>query len=736
MKKISLGFTIRPTLSLKIVMFRQVETSLFNYYYNFKRDLFPYLQDKLQNPTIQKILRITTPYLGLHPTTGKGLSITVNTVQILSSIESFSQGNSSTIHCAYRCAVSVVGIVGVTSKNPWIVFLSNMDNIGRDAIDLASRLQKKEWNGVGEASLELANSSLYGMSLCSNNLEVTILSYSAQSLKSTYDAIQDFKKGEKLEGLGHLGFAAARGIQTKPLVQLCLRKRYLNKKYSFIRKQIAYAKKNFPDSDHPLKDLSKFINENTVSHEEPSIGRIVDLGANISGYGGHAVNRSQLVCRERIIDGKKTTLIEFKVTNTFRAHVQIRMDDLENIPSEEFSEFLNFQGFENKGFEIEKAPNTFIGKGENSEFSTKNQIAFGEAYVVKLHGVGKVVIGNEEEYRGMFNRVVVQLEEGQQFEGAELLLSLLNLSQALHPSSDEHMEKFKMLTLFRMIDPVTATKGDKKDLSLLTLSELKEEICKTSPSVSEKFERDLPNMYKQESIPGRFHWALAGRGFEANQSGVRCCLAAVGRNKPLSTTIDQLLSMFHLGMLSSGLRMNAGLIEGEFKGASLYPDVKHGSNGEVYVRAAPPPGNNSHTINDFLFQGHYVLLIPTPKNPNEAHVLDRIFRNYNDDQFGTSFGKVYENRDPFPQFISKLYADDGYRKLNEIVIPDRLPPKYLEECIVVAKNDEAKAGLIDALRARGMIEDRNGQEWFHGRPLDEAILTSVTKFDDDLLNRI
>lgn len=308
-----------------------------------------------------------------------------------------------------------------------------------------------------------------------------------------------------------------------------------------------------------------------------------------------------------------------------------------------------------------------------------------EIYRLDFLGLGTVSVGRQGTLK---DRIEIKCDASLSVEEAAkkipILLASLGLEEALLSSSNNDVERLKLMQLFRIYYPKKAYYFENEALTFTeTLDSLKNRIIDAVPEMKERIENQLGQMYQQEVYPGHSIWAVKGLAKEVENAGGTCLMSGIKQLKYLPSILKK-------GVLSTLDRFEAGLI---IEGESCGEDFKKGGADSVFARLLT--STMTRDPKEYELHGQAQILC-------DLSLLERGGYAYSSDYYGSK-APIYHKARLDILSLTKLYQADPENHLqNEVCIRNRIPPQYIKGLVV--KNQTVKNQLIQEFTKEGIIK--------------------------------
>jgi len=456
------------------------------------------------------------------------------------------------------------------------------------------------------------------------------------------------------------------------------------------------------DETHPLYNLEQAIDNGKKLQLNPI------FGAHFSGLGGAIVKGGHIRADTRNIEGTLRHCIQFKINDFARKDVNDVVNCIQQSPIlfEKHSSHL-FP----RGITITRVPYIYREKNENGIYilSKKIQLSDNESIQIEFHGLGKIIIGNKPQNGCLYNNIDIELDatlsQDQGLSGLNAMLCSLGLGAALTVHSEEDDERIKITKIFRIFCPKEASQLERtRDFYFMApskLQELCEQISEAIKPIFRKYLSDSPKLIEKESIyPGRSIWSIKDFSQQLRQKEAYGLIAGISGD--YVEIVPKLTALLKNGAFSTQDRFQAGIM---VRGSSYDLDFSSGGGDRVFTRLV----NSRNAVGQLSDHKVQVLY--------DLDVLNRGGYAYMVDSYGIKNPfyqtyKLYQNRLNLIEFTENLPQSNG---LNEVMIKNRIEPKFIKGIIVSSK--VAKDFFVGELSKEGLIKD----ESILGKPVDEFI---------------
>ena len=469
--------------------------------------------------------------------------------------------------------------------------------------------------------------------------------------------------------------------------------------------------------NHPLYNLESAIAEGTSKQCDPS------LGANFSDFDTTVVKNGTLHAIKRIIDGQPTFCFDFKISHFARNELKIYVD----IINAHLDEFQSALPDEFKKLQIKTDAIQSYLVGEKNTFSRKNtyepKTEEGTAIEITFDGIGKIILGNNDECGCMYNWIQVEISEkipdNERLKKMQQMLWLIGLGPVFGQQTKESDERMKIAQLFRAFYPASCTSWDtNKRFYELPIDKLKQEIIAQEPEMAAIFDKYLKQspelMKKIDIMPGKQIWGISDLGSQIKAKGGWGIFMGVGNRgwTEAKTAVSRILTQ---GAFSSEQRFIAGWF---YPGLSSEDDLNSGGGDQVFTRMVTK--NLNPSIKAYTYAGEAQVLFDLES------IASRIPYGSPTDEYGVKHSQhssydVYQNRLNLMEFAATLEPKEKNQN-NEVMVKNCIEPTHVIG--IVVQNDSRKKELIDHLVSEGIAKKENDTIYIGTHPAEDFIRVS------------
>lgn len=406
-----------------------------------------------------------------------------------------------------------------------------------------------------------------------------------------------------------------------------------------------------------------------------------DLGKNFFGYGKGLLKGMNL----RFKSGK-IRVLDFKLNHVFREKLQAALQELQKIAEGDQKLLLSLRGSDAKNITIEQITTYF------NEWNS-----LGTSYKITIPDLGTIIIGASKEFPTLYNRVQVHVHHSKGIYGFHKLLSIVGLENVFEKSMWVDIERMKLGQLFRVFSPKDATLLERtEEFFILPIDQLKLKMIQLDPKMESVFEKYLPQMELVDIVNGRRRFAIKGLADELRGKGAKALTSVITGTHNDEETLDRVVSILTMGMLSSELRYDGGFA---ITGLSTVTDFKTGGCDSVFTQLV------TESCADYsrLGYGGDVRL------EFSLDALETGTYQYHYDAYGIKKScEEYLNRPDIYSFVEGQVEQPTCG--NELMVKERIFPEFITTIIV--KTEKMKIELIKKLRESGLVRmGFDGQEW-------------------------
>jgi hypothetical protein len=461
---------------------------------------------------------------------------------------------------------------------------------------------------------------------------------------------------------------------------------------------------------HPLYDLTTVFQQLQNRKLNP------ELGARVGGLDTGILKGGTLSVKERNIDNKMTTCLDFTVNPVRRG---IMTDCIKGIQANPKRFNSSLPPGLCKGVIIhEKKEFVFKLAGDDKVFSEQPGLSLDTpAIEIEFEGLGKVVVGKDPNCLGLYNAISIEIEQnlnpGETVAKLNQIAALLGLGPIFQLQSEEDDMRMKIGQLFKAYYPAKSYALERTAAFYeLPLDQLKAKMISEESGMKQIFKKYLEDspelMVKEEIYPGEAIWTVADLKDQLREKGALGFIASLGGNYEGEEGIKHLKSIIINGMLSTLERFKANMA---VEGWNSIRDVSWGSGGEVFSRMLTKENKDGFVMPEAK-ASCFVLL--------DLDIVNRVSYMSPKDICGSKKDEYYRGRENLMDLLDHnpdLHAMNNEHMSKKRVQPEKLRlllDKSLKELLV---EDLAKDGLIEEVDGTKYIKLENGSV-----PVDEMLL--------------
>ena len=214
-----------------------------------------------------RVTQVALPFISLYQPLGNLLSLILGTARTISCITKLHNAivkkeKGDVGFALIQTAIAVSSVACTILAHPLGMLITTGHDLVVNANHLIQALQKKDYKTALEVSASILNNTLYLGLFFTGAPEILIASFSVQVLLGLYQSSEEFKRGNYLEGCGHLLMSGIRTQQLHTQINLVKFKWAMQ---SFLNEIKENKLKSVSSVSH-LEDKSIHINE-TASPE-------------------------------------------------------------------------------------------------------------------------------------------------------------------------------------------------------------------------------------------------------------------------------------------------------------------------------------------------------------------------------------------------------------------------------------------------------------------------------------
>ena len=465
-------------------------------------------------------------------------------------------------------------------------------------------------------------------------------------------------------------------------------------------KKINQRLRSFPLQN--FQDVTRAVKAENTNEEH-------DFGTHLHGYGKTLVKGFNLCFKDKTQENDELIELDFKINHFFRGQLEKSISSFSNRNTRLQMKALSYLTDSSIG-------NVRVNEGQFEMGGFGQQ----KAHRIDFEGGGTILVGNNPDIAGMYNRVFVRIPKQCSLFQLYEMLSFVGLENTLRRFTHVDLERLKIGYLFRHYYPEQATLFERtSQFFKLSIDQLKAAIIEQVPEMKDLFLQYLPKFRPYEILPGRIRYGIEGVGRKCYELGARSLICSMrfifsDEKEPL----NRVVSIIQTGMLSSELRFGNEI---NSVGMSPNSDLRHGSADNVFAQLATI---NDYQDNEAPAMGKFDYFNPYLNIAFEFDLdaLDTLSYQYHTDEYGTrnlvNKTSIYLGRPNLYDFV--VEEVNGYHKRHEVMIRDRIPPSLIRGILVA--NNEFKEHLYQHLKEVGLIQSNpDGIEVILGIPVTQFI---------------
>ncbi len=222
--------------------------------------------NEVTDNTLSQFLRVTQvalPFISLYKPLGQPLSIVLGSTRVISTvaqmIEAISSKDANAIgKKVLEVAIASTALACSILAHPLGMIVTTAHDMVINVSQLIQAFYDQDYKKAAEVGLHLLNNALYLGSFAFGSLQWSIASIGMQVFIGFYHSCDEFKKGNYLEGCGHLLMAGIRGKQMYGQVQALKLQNNLEKMLA------AYKTQLLKETSSNATDANDGINQETL----------------------------------------------------------------------------------------------------------------------------------------------------------------------------------------------------------------------------------------------------------------------------------------------------------------------------------------------------------------------------------------------------------------------------------------------------------------------------------------
>ncbi len=669
----------------------------------------------------KKVALIALPFIGLYRPAGAVLSVSMGSVRGVSHLSQAlteqrgGQWKEMSLSVA-QATLAAIAVAGTFFHFTTGLFITTSADGLQNAWNTCAHILKGEYSAAGEKALHTLGNLLYLSFMVTGSLEALLVFTLVQATISLYGAKKEIGEGNYLEAAAKIAMAGIQIHRAHGYVRLIERRDFLFKmdKYKKLLERALNGRRVRGLIEHPLNDLQGTAEAKRLILTDAN-GKEYDFGAHVHGFGQALVKGDNLTFRVREIDGQEILELEFKVNHAFRDKIDEAMKQARGWSTKEAREILSLTGSHVEGVNVSH-------KEQNNGMFWVSDIT--ERDELHLAGLGTISVGAADDVPNLYDKVTIRMDKSKTIYDLHEMISFLDLTSVLAPSTEDDFERMKLGQLFRTFFPGEATPFERtEEFFQLSIPALKEKMIEKAPEMKGVLDQFLEGMKPLEILPGRVRYQMDGLAEAAYAKGARALTAALTGAHSDKELFERAASILKMGMLSTETRDSTQMSE---EGLSKYWDYMSGGADSVFTQLLTEKDcANKTDFTDASWYWSKVRLVISLKaletgsyQYHEGHSGSRKTESggqwWWDDEF------PYLSRPGILEFIEQEQNSADSNRGHELMLKERLDPSLIRGMIV--PDSETRDGLLEALRNYGVTQrDALGAETILNIPVDQFI---------------
>lgn len=172
-----------------------------------------------------RVSQVALPFLSLYSSLGQPISVMLGfsrvTFSFFQMIDALVCGDAKVIgRTVLEVAIATTALVCSILAHPLGMLVTTSHDMIRNILQLVQALQVKDYKKAAEIGIHLLNNALYLGCFFAGSIEMSIASIGSQIFLGIYHSCDEFRKGNYLEGFGHILMAGVRGKQMHGQVRM------------------------------------------------------------------------------------------------------------------------------------------------------------------------------------------------------------------------------------------------------------------------------------------------------------------------------------------------------------------------------------------------------------------------------------------------------------------------------------------------------------------------------------
>lgn len=653
----------------------------------------------------KRVALIALPFIGLYRPAGAVLSVGMGSVRGVSHLsqalteERGGKWKEMSLSLA-QATLAAIAVAGTFFHFTTGLFITTGADGLQNAWRTCALILQGEYSEAGEKALHTLGNLLYLSFMVTGSLEALLVFTLVQAAISLYGAKKEIGEGNYLEAAAKIAMAGIQIHRAHGYVRLIERRDFLFKmdKYKTLLERALNGRRVRGLIEHPLNDLQGEAEAKRVILTDAN-GKEYDFGAHVHGFGQALVKGDNLTFRVREIDGQEVFELEFKVNHAFRDKLDTAMREARGWNTKEAREILSLTGSHVEGVNVSHGM-SWVG-----EIVTSDEL--------HLAGLGTISVGAADDVPNLYDKVTIRMDKSKTIYDLHEMISFLDLTSVLAPSTEDDFERMKLGQLFRTFFPGEATPFERtEEFFQLSIPALKEKMIEKAPEMKGVLDQFLEGMKPLEILPGRVRYQMDGLAEAAYAKGARALTAALTGADSDKELFERTASILKMGMLSTETRDSTQMSE---EGLSKYWDYMAGGADSVFTQLLTEKDcKNKTDFTDASWYWSKVRLVISLEaletgsyQYHEGHSGSR--RTKDQEDWWWWEDRPYLSRPGILEFVEQEQNSTNSNKSHELMLKERLDPSFIKGLIV--PDIETRDGLLEALRNYGVAQrDSLGNE--------------------------
>ena len=170
---------------------------------------------------IKRITLVTLPFISLYEPLGKILSFTMDSARCYTFISKvdFRADKKELAFAMFNTALAVTALAYSFFEDPTGLLITTVHDLVLNVGTLMEAINSHDSKTALEVTAQIVNNLLYLALFSTGSLEILVLSMATQILLKGYRSLDEFKKDNYLEAIGHLLMSGIKSNQLAPHIQ-------------------------------------------------------------------------------------------------------------------------------------------------------------------------------------------------------------------------------------------------------------------------------------------------------------------------------------------------------------------------------------------------------------------------------------------------------------------------------------------------------------------------------------